>query len=487
MIVYRLARFVILIAVVSSAARCGEATSSALVAKAAKRIPWAQAFQEKSPHFLIITNTSKELAKQMSTALEQQYKDFVYRFQIIKEPKDVLPVKVFAERAEFKKYCVDGGDRGMSEHAAGFFDPAKKEIVLFWSDDPEDVLSTLYHEVTHYFTSLYANRHNLPTWMDEGLAVYFETAEFKNGRLETGQIPYGRLLDLQEAIKENRNHKLSQLVKFDSYGENGYNLLAYAEGWSLVYFFATSAGGKNAKLFLAYMEELKKGRNPEQAFQRAFTVSPDQIEPAWKKFVMEIGMKSARGHFERALAKFYKREYDEALKYCDEAIKIDPRHNKALHLRGMLLYWLKRPGDAFDALTAATTADPKEPRSFYYLARTCELLNMSGDKRGNEQAQEAAYLKAIELRPDYADALGLLAWLYAIAQDPKVKKIKDAVTIAERAVELDGTPEVLDTLSECYFQDGQRDKAIATIQKAIAMNPADKEYFKSQLDKFKQK
>lgn len=455
----------------------------AVLAKTAKRTPWAQAFQEKSQHFTVITNTSKELCKQMSQALEQQYRDFVYRFQIAKEPKEPLPVKVFAEKAEFQKYNLEN-KKSTSDHVAGFYDPNKKEIVLFWSDDPEDVLSTLYHETTHYFIDLYAFRGNAPMWMNEGLAVYFETAQFKNGRLETGRVPYGRLLDLQDAIKAGKNHKLSQLLKFEDYGENGYNLLAYAEGWALVYFFATSAGGKNAKLFGAYMDEIQKGRTNEIAFQRAFGVSAEQLEPIWKRYTLEIGANSPQGWYERALAYHYDSKQPEALAACDTAIKLDAKLYKAQHLRGIVLFFMRKMPEALEALTKATAADPTDPRSFFYLARTHEALDLMGDKRGSEQAQEAAFLKAIELRPDYAHALGLLAWLYATANDPKVHKIKDAIILAERAVELDPTPDVLDTLAEAYFQDKQIIKAIETERKALGLNPPDKEYYQEQLKRF---
>jgi len=462
-----------------------DATALSTITGAAKRIPWAQAYQEKSPHFIIITNTTKELAKQMSLALEQQYTDFTRRFQIRNEPKKPLPVKVFAEKSEFTKYANEHG-MADTEHVAGYFDPTEKEIVLFWSDDPDDVLSTLYHEVTHYFVDLYMPKAEAPTWMNEGLAVYFETAQFKNGKLETGQIPYGRLLDLQEALKKGANHKLSALLRLDGYGANGYNLLAYAEGWSLVYFFATYQGGKHGTRFGFYMDELRKGRKPADAFKNAFQVAPEEIEPLWKDFVLKLKPDGPRAWFEKAQALYYERTLAEALEACNEALKLDPKFAKALHLRGVLLYALKKLPEAMEALTKACEADPTQARSYMYLARAHEDLSNREDKRGSEFEAEKAYLKAIQLRPDYADALGLLAWLYATSHDPKLQKIKDGIALAERAVELDPTPEVLDTLAECHHQNGDNAKAIATIQRAIAMKPPDKEYYAAQLARFKE-
>ncbi len=468
----------------SSEAKANSGAPLSLLNKS-QRIPWSNAFEQRSHHFTIITNTSKKLAGQISQALEQQYKDFVFRFQVRKAPKQPLPVKIFAERAEFKKYTSVNANKGTSERAAGYFDPNRVEIVLFWSDDPEDVLQTLYHEVTHYFVSLYMGpRAYAPMWLDEGLAVYFEASLFKDGRLETGRIPHGRLLELQEAIKAGKHHPLRKLMGMKDYGPGGYDLLGYAEGWSVVYFFAKSAGGHNAKNFGRYMDEIKKGRRHQDAFKKAFNATPEQLEAAWKPFVMGLGMKSAEGWYERGLHHYYQQHFEEAVEACDKAIKIDPKHAKAFLIKGHSHFWLNKVSEAYEALKTSTDLDPKQPRAFYFLARTMERLKAAGDKRGNEHAQEQAYLKAIQLRPDYAEALGLLAWLYAIAQDPKLNKIKDAIPIAQRAVELDPTADMLDTLAECYHQNGQHQQAIEASKKALAAKPENREYFVSQLKKF---
>lgn len=454
-------------------------TALTLLQRSGKRIPWADAFKVPSPHFLVTTNTNEKLAKEVSQALEQQFQEMFTRFRLGKPPKEQLAVLIFAERAEFMKYRADHGMRD-SEHTVGHFDPTRKEIVLFWSDDPEDVLSTLYHEVTHYVTSLFAPRGNMPLWVDEGLAVYFETAQFKNGKLTTGQVPYGRLLQLQEAVKKREHHSLAQLMKMVDYDR--YDLLAYAQGWSVVYYFAKN---NLAHGFGLYLEEIKNGRDHVQAFKKAFNgATPEQLEQAWKTWVLTLEMQSARGWYERGLALWYEDKNDEALAACDEALKLDAKFSKAKHLKGRVLYELNKPADALEVLEAACKEDPTDPRSFFGLARVHEALTLAGDKRGSETAQEQAYLKALNLRPDYADAMGLLAWLYATAEDPKLRKIKDAIPLAERAVELDPTAEVLDTLAECYHQNGQQAEALATIKKAIALKPPNIEYFREQLAKF---
>ena len=79
-----------------------------------------------------------------------------------------------------------------------------------------------------------------------------------------------------------------------------------------------------------------------------------------------------------------------------------------------------------------------------------------------------------------ADLLNNLAWFCATAD----MFIAEAVEAAERAVAL--SPEdanILDTLAEAYFRDGRTADAVATIKRAIEIDP-ESSYFKEQLERF---
>jgi uncharacterized Ntn-hydrolase superfamily protein len=80
-----------------------------------------------------------------------------------------------------------------------------------------------------------------------------------------------------------------------------------------------------------------------------------------------------------------------------------------------------------------------------------------------------------------ADLLNNLAWFCATADI----FVKQAVEAAERAVAL--RPEdanILDTLAEAYFRDGRAAEAVATIERAIEIDP-ESSYFREQLERFK--
>ena len=81
-------------------------------------------------------------------------------------------------------------------------------------------------------------------------------------------------------------------------------------------------------------------------------------------------------------------------------------------------------------------------------------------------------------------AMNNLALLLAISTDLKVRDTKEAVSVAQRAVELEAdNPACLDTLATAYFEAGQPDKAAETERRALRLRPDDPSY-KMALEKY---
>lgn len=96
----------------------------------------------------------------------------------------------------------------------------------------------------------------------------------------------------------------------------------------------------------------------------------------------------------------------------------------------------------------------------------------------------ALYQEVIKSNPDDAAALNNLAWLYATADDQTVRDESMALTLALEAARRDPQPHVLDTLAEAYFVNGNRQKALETIDVAISLRPQDLWYYEKQRRKF---
>jgi tetratricopeptide (TPR) repeat protein len=130
---------------------------------------------------------------------------------------------------------------------------------------------------------------------------------------------------------------------------------------------------------LALLEQ-DKYQEALASFDRATQIKPSLYE-AWR---------------ERGIALYNLKRYPEALASIDKAIAINDKDSVLYMLRGDLLYELKRYPEARDAYSRAIKL---KPHPFAYNNR-----GNARDDLGDKQGAIADYSKAIELKPDLAEA-----------------------------------------------------------------------------------
>ena len=99
------------------------------------------------------------------------------------------------------------------------------------------------------------------------------------------------------------------------------------------------------------------------------------------------------------------------------------------------------------------------------------------------------YQQVLSLQPDHAASLNNLAWTFLTSGDLKLRNTSEALSMAQKAVRLQGSVDHLDTLAEAYFQSGQPIEAIQTIRRAILITPLDSDrypYLLKQFNRFRQ-
>ncbi len=82
--------------------------------------------------------------------------------------------------------------------------------------------------------------------------------------------------------------------------------------------------------------------------------------------------------------------------------------------------------------------------------------------------------EAIRLAPDYVPALREAAWVLATSPDDTLRNGKEALSLAQRAVEVTGGKDVavLDALAAAYAEEGQFEEAVDTAHRALAVATA---------------
>lgn len=180
--------------------------------------------------------------------------------------------------------------------------------------------------------------------------------------------------------------------------------------------------------------------------------------------------RSLRARQGLAYAYVARREYDAAEAEFRAAIAQDPEAAEAHRGLGLVLAARDKPEDAAAAFSTAARLAPGDPEPHYQLARLAL-------KAGRPDQAIAQFIRTIELAPDHVGALNDLAWLYATSDEAAYRQPVDAIMLANRARRLaPARADILATLAEAYFANGDLDLAIDTVRDAIDQAPQEVQY-----------
>lgn len=212
-----------------------------------------------------------------------------------------------------------------------------------------------------------------------------------------------------------------------------------------------------------------------------------------------------------------KHEYDKALKDLDHAIRLEKTNANAFKIRGLIFYQTQQYQKSIDDLSEAIRIQPNmisalNARGIAYRDQNRTDLalqdfnqaiklnnfvsevfsNRAGIWEAQKKYQSAIqdYQRAIELNPTSAVPQNDLAWLYATCTDQNFRNSSAAVTHAEKACKLTQNSDVnmLDTLATAYYENGQFDKAVKSLNQAILKADEDqKKELQEKLKKFEKK
>ena len=115
------------------------------------------------------------------------------------------------------------------------------------------------------------------------------------------------------------------------------------------------------------------------------------------------------------------------------------------------------------------------------------LYGLMGDlqfRRKNFAEARRAYETSLALKADNPQVLNNLAWLLATCEDGRFRDPGRALALARQAVRLQESPQILDTLAECYFVNGRYAEAVEAGKRALALAKGDRSHYEAQLRKF---
>jgi TonB family protein len=211
--------------------------------------------QVSSDTYIVKSSAGEERAKHVLKELEDFHQllgTFAFRNTELPE----LPIEVLLIGDEATMIELEPEYKGRKLPVAGYYQRGQDRdfVVLSGLVFPETLTSVVYHELTHYFLSrALVSR---PTWLNEGFAEYFATAEIRDDEILLGAVSPERM----QLLKTSSLLPLKDFFAVDSespfYNETSKASVFYAEAWAFIHYMLH---GEHEAKFREYLEALAKG------------------------------------------------------------------------------------------------------------------------------------------------------------------------------------------------------------------------------------
>lgn len=196
----------------------------------------------------VISDIKLKLDHPLIQDLIQLRKDVAEQLQLPLEGRDVV-VYVFGDKTKYQQY-LDATYPGLPPRRAYFVGtPRELAVYTFWGDSIQE---DLRHEFTHGL--LHAQLKDVPLWLDEGLAEYFELPRTTPNAVNR---EYARKLGI--AIANNWEPDLERLESLQDVIQM--QRADYQEAWAWVHFLLHNSDDSR-EVLLNHLQELRENPHP---------------------------------------------------------------------------------------------------------------------------------------------------------------------------------------------------------------------------------
>lgn len=377
-----------------------------------------------SPHFVVYAAATERQAEKHARTLEAMLAGLL---ETGWDHHGSLPLKLnvilLESEAQVRELTREGTD--------GYF----QDDVLFehWVVLPlirgEPRQALLVHELSHSLAQLALQ--NQPLWFQEGLAVYYETAQLTSGQFRLGVPAYGFIRVLQhEGI-------LPAATLFSS--TDPPNRRFYASAWLLVHYLMSNHGDA----FVRYQELLGQGKSHRVAWSAALGLSDKSVDEALRAYLEADSYQMLTTEFEPEPVKLHTQRLNQA---DDEGIRA------VLWQTCQVCTKEQRDARVQKHAQRALALDPKQPN-----ARLLVAQRLPSAERGALLRQMTA-----DTPDDVRGWLGLLFWTQAFRD---TKAVQRALLLAPRH------PLSRLALAAHQWQANDRSGALLEAQRALRIQP----------------
>jgi len=278
----------------------------------------------KTAHYVICYNTSQAYAEWCGALFERLYRAFGSYWKNrgfeLEDPNWPLVALIFHDRQSYARYAKpELGDAtssipgyfslhsnrvamydltGTDRFLAGRGSSAAQINRILSRPESERNVATIIHEATHqlaYNRGLETIYADIPLWVSEGIANYFETPDLRSskGWRNIGGVNRFRLNGFRRYQRNRPQDSLFTLISGDERFRSARTAAdAYAEAWALNYFLIR----KHPKEYLQFTKLMAKKKrllydSPEerrQQFQDAFGADLERVDREFLRYIRSI-------------------------------------------------------------------------------------------------------------------------------------------------------------------------------------------------------
>jgi tetratricopeptide (TPR) repeat protein len=407
---------------------------------------WLEA---KTPHFVVLTDSSEKQARRIAGQLEQMRAIFHALLPGATDDKG-SPIVVLAmkDRKGFQSLEPEAYLAKGQLNLAGLFlrAPDKNYILLRVDAEGDHPFATIYHEYTHYILS---KDTWLPLWLNEGLAEFYQNTDIHDKDVLLGQASAEDLIYL----RQNRLLPIATLLKVDHtspyYHDEQKGSIFYAQSWALTHFLMVNDRQKNTNRIRDHAQFLIKGEDSVTAAQHAFG-DLNQLQQSLQSYIQQAAFNAFRinSSFTVDVASFQVQPvstpeanairadflvYDDRTKDAQEllatVLRDDPNNALAHETMGFLKFREHDIPAARKWYSEAVQLDSHSYLAHYYFAS----MTMQSGEKDRDAEIESSLRASINLNPSFAPSYDALAMFYAMRD----QKLDEAHLLNAKAVQLE--------------------------------------------------
>lgn len=237
-----------------------------------------------SGQFVIAYQTETSYARWVGGLYNRLFRGFNKYWQRkkfeLEKPKYPLGVIIFSTQAEYNQFVqrelgIEAGTMvayyNLMTNRVAMYDLTSSQLAPGSKADNDrrisEVLSqptaipmvaTVIHEGTHqlmFNTGMQTRFSDTPLWLNEGMAMYFETPDLssKSGWRKIGAVNPLRLNHFRASLQQRAPDALTEMLSSDDvFQDPTTKLLAYSEAWAFNYFLLE----KHSKKFVEYLKHM---------------------------------------------------------------------------------------------------------------------------------------------------------------------------------------------------------------------------------------